>query len=287
MAMELIRNPREMQQFALRQRAAGKTIAVVPTMGYLHRGHVSLMAAARPEADLVIVTIFVNPLQFGPQEDLDVYPRDLEGDLATCRDAGVDVVFAPQMTDIYPDGFQTKVSVAEVTQGLCGAHRPGHFDGVTTVVAKLFNLTLPQRAYFGEKDYQQLVTIKRMVRDLNFPLEVIGVPIVREADGLALSSRNTYLSATERRTALALSRGLNQARKSFQAGEKRADELLAVVRRTIAREAGNSPTLELEYLVLCDRETLAEKEAVGPEGAVIALAARIGKTRLIDNIIIR
>jgi len=216
--MKIFTDPQQMQQYLLAQRATGKTIALIPTMGYLHRGHVSLMEHARPTADIVIVSIFVNPLQFGPQEDLDVYPRDFEGDCQTCEQAGVDIIFSPRMSDIYPAGFQTEVSVAEITRGLCGAHRPGHFNGVTTVVAKLFNLTLPHKAFFGEKDYQQLATIRQMVSDLNFPIEIIGVPIVREADGLAMSSRNTYLSPSQRQAALSLSRGLFRARETFKQG---------------------------------------------------------------------
>ncbi len=278
--MKIIKDPRQMQEYALARRVEGKIIALVPTMGYLHQGHVSLMEHARPAADLVIVSIFVNPLQFGPREDLDVYPRDFEGDCRTCEQAGVDVIFAPQMSDIYPPEFQTEVSVSEVTRGLCGAHRPGHFNGVTTVVAKLFNLALPHKAFFGEKDYQQLVTIKRMVEDLNFPIEIIGVPIVREDDGLAMSSRNAYLSPAEREAALSLSHGLFRARELFEQGEKRSPILQQAVREAIREHAGQS--CQLEYLAICDPDSLEEIEQVEKQ-AVIALAARVGKTRLIDN----
>ncbi len=281
--MKIFKNPQQMQEYALARRANGETIALVPTMGYLHRGHVSLMERARPTADLVIVSIFVNPLQFGPREDLDVYPRDFEGDCRTCEQAGVDVVFAPQMADIYPSEFQTEVSVSGVTRGLCGAHRPGHFNGVTTVVAKLFNLTLPHKAFFGEKDFQQLVTIKRMVEDLNFPIEIIGVPIVREADGLAMSSRNAYLSPSERKAALSLSRGLFRAREVFERGERQSSTLKQVVRNTIREHAGQD--CQLEYLSICDPYSLEEIEQIKMQ-AVMALAARVGKTRLIDNILL-
>lgn len=272
-----------MQQYLLAQRATGKTIALIPTMGYLHRGHVSLMEHARPTADIVIVSIFVNPLQFGPQEDLDVYPRDFEGDCQTCEQAGVDIIFSPRMSDIYPAGFQTEVSVAEITRGLCGAHRPGHFNGVTTVVAKLFNLTLPHKAFFGEKDYQQLATIRQMVSDLNFPIEIIGVPIVREADGLAMSSRNTYLSPSQRQAALSLSRGLFRARETFKQGERQSSILRQTVRDTIQADSGQS--CQLEYLEVRNPETLVKIEQI-EKGAVIALAARVGETRLIDNILL-
>lgn len=281
--MKIFTDPGQMQEYTLAQRAAGKTIALVPTMGYLHRGHAALMKQARSSADMVIVSIFVNPLQFGPQEDLDIYPRDFEGDCQTCAQAGVDIIFSPRMADIYPAGFQTTVAVAEITKGLCGAHRPGHFNGVTTVVAKLFNLTLPHKAFFGEKDYQQLVTIRQMVKDLNFPIEIIGVPIVREADGLAMSSRNTYLSPSQRKAALSLSRGLFQAREAFNRGERQSSILRQTIKNTIQADSGDA--CQLEYLEVCDPETLAKIERVEKE-AVIALAARVGKTRLIDNILL-
>ncbi len=281
--MKIYTDPEQMQQYALAQRAAGKTIALIPTMGYLHRGHTALMAKARPTAEIVIVSIFVNPLQFGLEEDLDVYPRNLEGDCRTCEQAGVDIIFSPQSSDIYSAGFQTEVSVAEITKGLCGAHRPGHFNGVTTVVAKLFNLTLPHKAFFGEKDYQQLAAIRQMVDDLNFPIEIIGVPIVREVDGLAMSSRNVYLSPSQRKAALSLSHGLFRAREAFNRGERQSSILQQTVRNTIQEDTGN--VCQLEYLAVCDPETLEEIEQI-EKGAVIALAARVGKTRLIDNILL-
>jgi len=281
--MKIYTDPEQMQQYALAQRTAGKTIALIPTMGYLHRGHATLMEEARPTAEIVIVSIFVNPLQFGLQEDLDVYPRNLEGDCRTCEQAGVDIIFSPQSSDIYSAGFQTEVSVSEITKGLCGAHRPGHFNGVTTVVAKLFNLTLPHKAFFGEKDYQQLAAIRQMVDDLNFPIEIIGIPIVREVDGLAMSSRNIYLSPSQREAALSLSHGLFQAREEFNRGERQSSILQQTVRNTIQEDTDN--TCQLEYLAICDPETLEEIEQI-EKGAVIALAARVGETRLIDNILL-
>ncbi len=281
--MKIFTDPKQIQQYVLVQRAAGKTIALIPTMGYLHRGHTTLMEQARPTAQIVIVSIFVNPLQFGPREDLDTYPRDFESDCRTCKQAGVDIIFSPRMSDIYPAGFQTTVSVAEITRGLCGAHRPGHFNGVTTVVAKLFNLTLPHKAFFGEKDYQQLAAIRQMVNDLNFPIEIVGVPIVREADGLAMSSRNAYLSPSQREAALSLSHSLFRARETFKQGERQSSILQQTVRDTI--QADSDHNCQLEYLAVCDPETLVEIEQI-EKGAVIALAARVGKTRLIDNILL-
>ncbi|MCK5916002.1 MAG: pantoate--beta-alanine ligase, partial [Deltaproteobacteria bacterium] len=193
--MKQISTNQDIQALALDACRSGKSIALVPTMGYLHEGHLELMRRAREKADLVIVSIFVNPIQFGPNEDLDRYPRDLEGDMEKCNSVGTDVVFTPTPDELYPDYFQTSVGVSKISQDLCGASRPNHFQGVTTVVCKLFNLTLPDFAFFGEKDFQQLAVIRRMVIDLNFPIEIIGVPIIREDDGLAMSSRNAYLPA--------------------------------------------------------------------------------------------
>ncbi|MBN2232309.1 MAG: pantoate--beta-alanine ligase [Deltaproteobacteria bacterium] len=280
---KIIHDPEAMQHWSLTERAAGRILGLVPTMGYLHRGHLSLMETLRPQVDRLVVSIFVNPIQFGAGEDLDRYPRDWDGDLAACRNAGVDVIFAPEPAAVYPAEFQTAVSVARLTAGLCGALRPGHFDGVTTVVAKLFNLTLPHRACFGEKDYQQLAVIRRMVADLAFPVEIVAAPIVREDDGLALSSRNVYLSAADRHAALGLSRGLFAARKRYAAGERRAVELAGTAHRTIVDHAGDA--CALEYLVVCDARSLEEIVTVDRE-TVIALAAKVGRTRLIDNIIL-
>ena len=214
---------------------AGRTVALVPTMGFLHDGHAALMKAARPRAEVLVATIFVNPTQFGAGEDLDRYPRDLEGDLAVCAREGVDLVFAPpDPAEMYPEGFQTWVEVEETTKHLCGARRPGHFRGVTTVVTKLFNLVRPEVAVFGEKDFQQLVTLKTMARDLDMGIEVVGVPTVREADGLARSSRNAYLDASARERALGIVRGLRAAQAAFADGERRAGALRAVVLESVS-----------------------------------------------------
>jgi pantoate--beta-alanine ligase len=263
-------------------RARAATVGLVPTMGFLHEGHRSLMRAARAECGFVVVTIFVNPLQFGPTEDLDRYPRDLDGDLASCSAEGVDVVFAPMAAEMYPHGAPaTTVHVAGLTERLCGAHRPGHFDGVTTVVAKLFAIAGPCRAYFGRKDAQQLAVVSRMATDLNLPVTVVGCPLVREPDGLALSSRNAYLSAEERAVAPTLHRALDAAAAAVAAGERDAARLVAQVRATIAAE----PAFEVEYVECVDPDSLAPVSTLtGP--ALLALAARLGATRLIDNVVL-
>lgn len=281
---ELITDPALWQQRCLAARDGGARLALVPTMGYLHAGHRSLLVEARRRADagagrgLALATIFVNPSQFGPNEDLSRYPRDLEGDLATCAGAGVDWVFAP--TDpalMYPPGFQTWVEVEQVSKGLCGASRPGHFRGVATVVAKLFNLTRPQVALFGEKDYQQLAVLRAMVRDLAFGIELVGMPIVREPDGLALSSRNAYLSAEERGRALALSGALAEAKAAAARGERSAAAL-----RALARARLEAAPARVDYVELVHPETLIPVEVAAP-GSVMLIAAFVGKTRLIDN----
>ncbi len=260
-------------------RAAGKRIAFVPTMGYLHAGHVSLLQDARKRGDVLVLSIFVNPTQFGPKEDLSRYPRDLDGDLAKARGAGVDAVFLPEPADMYPPNYQTYVQVRELEQPMCGASRPGHFIGVATVVLKLFNLVRPHVALFGEKDFQQLQVLKRMVRDLNLGVEVIGRPIVREPDGLAMSSRNSYLSPEDRVRALALSRALGAARAAFDRGERSAQSLLAEARAVLDSAEG----VRVDYLDLRDAETLAALDGDVRTPAVMAVAAFVGKTRLIDN----
>jgi pantoate--beta-alanine ligase len=264
-------------------RGAGRTVGLVPTMGYLHEGHRSLMRAARAANDLVVVTIFVNPLQFGANEDLDRYPRDLSGDLAQCADEGVDIVFAPSEHEMYPNGAPvTTVHVAELTAELCGRARPTHFDGVTTVVTKLFSIIGPCRAYFGRKDAQQLAVIARMAADLNLPVEVIGCPLVREPDGLALSSRNAYLSDDQRRAAVVLSRALTRAAESVIDGERDTATVIQAVGRIIASE----PAVALEYAEARDARALT---SVGHElqgDVLLAVAARVGDVRLIDNVMI-
>jgi pantoate--beta-alanine ligase len=276
--MDILTNPREMQQWANDQRQAGRTIAFVPTMGYLHQGHLSLMEHGRSLADRLAVSLFVNPLQFGPGEDFERYPRDEARDRALAQEAGVDILFFPAPEDLYPARFQTYVAVEKVTQGLCGTSRPGHFQGVTTVVCKLFNLVKPHWALFGLKDYQQYVVIRQMARDLNMDLEVVGRPTVREADGLALSSRNVYLSPGERRSALALSSALKAAQERCRSGEHRASFLLDEVVRGISGQ----PDTRLDYARIVDPETLEDVEFI-KDRAVLVLAAWVGRTRLIDN----
>ena len=269
---------RELQRWADATRAAGLRIALVPTMGALHEGHLSLVRLARALADRLVVSIFVNPTQFGPNEDFDRYPRDLEGDSEQLRAAGVDVVFTPEVREIYPAGEATWVVVERLTSGLCGRRRPGHFRGVTTVVARLLLCAKPHVAVFGEKDYQQLAVIRRMVRDLHFDVEVVAGPTVREPDGLAKSSRNAYLSPEARRQAPALNAALVEARRRWSAGERNAERLLAGVRERIEKE----PLIELEYAELRSADELEELERLD-RPAVLAVAARIERTRLIDN----
>jgi pantoate--beta-alanine ligase len=284
-SFEIIRDPAAMRAHTDALRAAGKRIAVVPTMGALHDGHLALVRAARTAgrgADVVILTIFVNPTQFGPNEDLSRYPRDEAGDLAKARAAGIDLAFCPDASAMYAPGSQTFIEVRELQKPLCGASRPGHFAGVATVVAKLFHITQPHVAVFGEKDYQQLAILRRMVRDLDFAVEIASVPIVREPDGLALSSRNAYLSHDQRRAALSLSAGLAAAARAFAAGERRAAALVAAARAPIEAEAAARTDIRIDYAELRDAlELTLVTEAERP--AVLALAVFVGTTRLIDN----
>lgn len=256
-------------------------VGLVPTMGYLHEGHLSLVRRARAECAGVTVSIFVNPTQFGPDEDLSSYPRDLSRDLQMLEAERVDLVWTPTPEVMYPTGFQTWVTVEEVTQPLEGRMRPGHFRGVATVVAKLFNGVQPQKAYFGQKDAQQAVTLRQMTRDLNFPLDVIVCPIVREPDGLAMSSRNAYLDAEERQAATVLYRALNAARAAFESGEQDADRLRRLVTGIIA----NQPRARLQYVSCAQLDTLQELETV-TDKALLSLAAFVGRTRLIDNLVL-
>jgi pantoate--beta-alanine ligase len=257
------------------------TLGLVPTMGYLHDGHVSLVKQAKEENDHVGVSIFVNPTQFGPNEDLSRYPRDLDRDLKLLAAAGADVVWTPTPEIVYPPSFQTYINVENVSQPLEGKHRPGHFRGVATVVAKLFNAFTPDRVYFGQKDAQQVVVIKQMARDLNFPLEIIVCPTVREADGLAMSSRNTYLNADERKAATVLYRALTAAKASFERGERDAETLRAIMSTTIAKES----LAREEYVSAADPNTLAELNLIY-DRVLLSMAVRIGKTRLIDNFLL-
>lgn len=257
----------------------GKTVGFVPTMGFLHEGHKSLIVRAVSENDYVVVSDFVNPTQFGPNEDFESYPRDIEKDRALCTEAGADIIFNPEPAEMYCDPLTT-VSVDKITKTLCGASRPIHFDGVTTVVSKLFNIVAPDRAYFGQKDAQQLIVIKKMVKDLNFDIEIVGCPIIREEDGLAKSSRNTYLNEAERKAALCLSRALNKGRSMIEMGEKSAK----TVKKAIIDGINCEPLARIDYVEISDLETLQPTDSTN--GVLVAVAVYIGKTRLIDNFII-
>lgn len=258
----------------------GLSVGLVPTMGYLHEGHKSLIDRAVEENDRVVVSIFVNPIQFGPTEDLESYPRDLKADSLLCEKAGAALIFAPEPSEMYAEDFTTFVDMSGVTAELCGKSRPIHFRGVCTVVNKLFNIAMPDRAYFGQKDAQQLAVIRRMVRDLNMNLEIIGCPIIREADGLAKSSRNTYLSAEERRAALVLSRAVKAGQAMVQAGEKDGEKVLAEMRRIISEE----PLARIDYVEMVKWDTIEIHHRVDCP-VLVAIAVFIGKTRLIDNFI--
>ncbi len=256
------------------------TVGLVPTMGYLHEGHLSLIRRAREECDHVVVSIFVNPTQFGPKEDLAKYPRDLERD-SSLIEPYTDLLWTPTAEIMYPPGYQTWVEVEAMTQPLEGAMRPGHFRGVTTVVAKLFNAVQPHKAYFGQKDAQQAAVIRQMVRDLNFPIEIVVCPIVREPDGLAMSSRNVYLDPEQRKAATVLSRSLRAAKKAYESGENNADQLRQVMKDVLASE----PLAQMQYVSCADYETLEELEVVNRK-ALLSMAVYFGKTRLIDNFVL-
>lgn len=276
--MKIIESVKDMQQFSEGLRNQGKRIAFVPTMGFLHQGHLSLMIDGRKRGDCLVTSIYVNPTQFGPKEDLAKYPRDFEMDRRLCEGAGVDVIFFPPDREMYPENYQTYVTVEEVTQNLCGLSRPGHFRGVATVCAKLFNMVKPHVAVFGKKDFQQLVVIKRMVADLNMDLEIVGLSTVREPDGLAMSSRNTYLKPEERESALSLSRSLKLAKKLYDGGERDAARIIAEVKKLI----GSFPHTGIDYVQICDTSTMKDVDRLDRE-SVIALAVKVGVARLIDN----
>lgn len=259
----------------------GLTVGFVPTMGYLHEGHKSLMEAARVNNDKVVVSVFVNPMQFGPNEDLESYPRDFEKDCALCESVGVDLIFHPEPEEMYADGFCSYVDMNGLTTELCGKSRPIHFRGVQTVVLKLFNIVKPDRAYFGQKDAQQLAVIKRMVKDLNVDTEIVGCPIVREADGLAKSSRNTYLNPDERKAALILSRSLKLGRELIENGETDSNAVIKAITDSINTE----PLAKIDYVDVVDFDTITPVDRIG-KSVLVAIAVYIGKTRLIDNFII-
>ncbi len=279
--MEVIHTVIELKAKVKAWKLKGDSIGLVPTMGYLHEGHMSLVREAVTQNDHVIVSIFVNPIQFGVNEDLDCYPRNMERDTQLCKDAGVDVIFFPSAEEMYPQGFSSYVDMSYVTETLCGASRPGHFRGVCTVVMKLFNISGADNAYFGQKDAQQLAVIKRMVKDFNMNITVVGLPIVREKDGLAMSSRNAYLNDEERVAALCLSTSLQEVLQSVQQGHKNVHSLKQQIHKTIEGE----PLARIDYIEIVDSETMQPIEQI-ETSALCAIAVFIGKTRLIDNTIL-
>lgn len=280
--MNILQRIQEVREYIREQKMNGKTIGLVPTMGYLHEGHLSLVTRAKKECDLVVMSIFVNPIQFGPNEDFERYPRDLEHDEAMAQKAGVDVLFVPSVEVMYPQPILTYVNVEGITENLCGMSRPGHFRGVTTVVSKLFHIVQPDKAFFGQKDIQQVRVIEQMVEDLNMPVEIIPCPIVREADGLALSSRNVYLSPEERKQARSLFASIQLAEKAFASGERDSGRLIQMVTQRIKEE---SPA-DIDYVKIVNRKNLSDIVRID-EPAILALAVRFGNTRLIDNTILQ
>lgn len=280
--MKILSTALEMQQAALALRAQGQRIGFVPTMGNLHEGHLSLVRIAKQHSDVVVVSIFVNPTQFGPNEDFAAYPRTFEADRALCEAEGVDLVFCPSVPEMYPAGASVSVAENSLSRTLCGAARPGHFDGVCTVVAKLFNVVLPHVAVFGEKDAQQLRVIRRMVRDLRFPVEIVSGPTAREPDGLARSSRNRYLTAEQRPQAVCLRRALDEAERLFAAGERDPQKLVAAMRAVVAQ----APAAKIDYIEIVDDETLQPPTGPIARPALVALAVWVGPPRLIDNTVL-
>ncbi len=280
--MEIVSTMREMCSISDELRKGGKTIVLVPTMGYFHEGHLSLMGEGRKRGDVLVVSLFVNPTQFGESEDYEVYPRDFSRDKSLAEGTGVDILFVPAMEEMYPEGYQTFVEVERLTESMEGRFRPTHFRGVTTVVAKLFNIVKPHIAIFGEKDFQQLVVIRRMVEDLNMGVEIIGMPILRERDGLAMSSRNQYLTPDQRKAALSLNHSLQKAFQLFRSGERNPRRIIDAVKGVIEVEG----EVTIDYVEIRDARTLEEIEIIEKQ-AIIALAAEVGKVRLIDNVILR
>lgn len=279
--MKIVTTVKEVRELVKGWKKEGQSVGFVPTMGYLHEGHGSLISAARKDNDKVVVSIFVNPMQFGPTEDLESYPRDLEKDSAYCESLGADLIFHPEASEMYTDGFSSFVDMSVLTEELCGLSRPVHFRGVCTVVNKLFNIVQPDRAYFGQKDAQQLAVIKHMVEDLNMDVTVIGCPIVREEDGLAKSSRNTYLSPEERKAALVLSKTIFMGQKLVEEGMTDAKKLVALMKENIEKE----PLAKIDYVKAVDGLTMQQVDTLKSPG-LVAMAVYIGKTRLIDNFMI-
>jgi len=277
--MQIVNTINALRTIVKEQKKQGKTVGLVPTMGYLHEGHLSLMTEAKKTTDFVVVSIFVNPTQFGPNEDLATYPRDLARDAALCESVLVDLIFAPDVDEMYPVSYSTYVDCeGSITKQLCGASRPSHFKGVTSVVSKLFNIVMPDVAFFGQKDAQQVAVIEKMVKELNFDLTIKACPIVRELDGLAMSSRNAYLSPEERQSALVLSQALNHAKKAIEAGVTETKMLVEAMRQHIE----SNPHATVDYIEIVDSRTLESIETLGDD-ILVALAVKIGKTRLIDN----
>lgn len=278
--MQVVKTIQEVREIVKGWRKEGLSVGLVPTMGFLHEGHQSLIAKSVADNDRTVVSVFVNPIQFGPSEDLEAYPRDLNHDMAAVEAMGGDLIFNPDPSEMYPPHFTTFVDTTETTELLCGARRTGHFRGVCTVVSKLFNIVGPDRAYFGQKDAQQLATVRRFVRDLNFDLEIIACPIVREADGLAKSSRNTYLSAEERRAALILSKSLKLGQTAVENGERRASAIIKIISDNLQTE----PLARVDYVEVVDLNNVQRVETIEGE-TLVAIAVYIGKTRLIDNFV--
>lgn len=276
--MKIVKTVQEVRDIVNEWRKEGLKVGLVPTMGYLHEGHQSLIAKSVAQNDRTVVSIFLNPIQFGPTEDLESYPRDPERDAKLCEDTGADLIFRPDVSDMYYDDFCTFVDMDIITKNLCGKSRPTHFIGVCTVVLKLFNIVKPDRAYFGQKDAQQLAVIKRMVRDFNIDIEIVGCPIVREADGLAKSSRNTYLNPDERKAALVLSRSLKKGMDVIKTGETNSKKIIAAITEVINTE----PLAKIDYVSVVDAVTMQDVEAIKND-VLVAIAVKIGKTRLIDN----
>lgn len=279
--MKILNSIQEMKAWSRKAQDNGKTIGFVPTMGYLHEGHFSLVRKSLSTCDSTVASIFINPEQFGPGEDLDAYPVDMEADRKSLESLGIDVLFYPGRREIYPPGYKTYVRVENITTRLCGKSRPGFFQGVTTVVLKLFNIIQPHTAFFGEKDWQQLTVIKTMVRDLDMDISIVGMPIVRDADGLAVSSRNKYLNAEERESALSLSRALGKARDSIVNGERSSGRIRTEITKIVEKEKAN----RVDYISLCDPENFEEKEKAQGK-TLIALAVHVGNARLIDNCLV-
>ena len=278
--MRVVRTIADLRALVRTHRDQGQRIGFVPTMGFLHEGHGSLIRQSAARCDATVVSIFVNPNQFGPGEDLESYPRDLDRDQGLCLESGASVLFIPEAAEIYPTGYQTHVEPGSLAEPLCGKFRPGHFRGVATVVAKLFNIVQPDLAFFGQKDYQQAAVIRRMVRDLNMPVDVVVLPTIRESDGLALSSRNSYLDEAGRRRALSLSQGLQAARTAFEAGERDPGRLVELARGPLAQVDS------IQYVELVDAQSLEPLQGPVSQSAALCIAAYVGSTRLIDNILL-